>query len=375
MNSCLIIAGEKSGEEHCLSFFSELKRQCPETAFFGVGGDELAKEGMDLVYHLKDFSSWGYSEVFKKIPFYINASNNLLNEAISRKCKVAILIDFQTFNMRLAEKLQEHGIRVLYMVAPQAWAWKSWRVKTLRKVVDKLYTIIPFEKEWFHSRGVKQTISIDHPLFTKYKDELAGYQRNAREDFLNKKLIRVLLLPGSRNFEVKNLLPLFAKTIEHLKKRHNIEVSIVKSMSVKNEIYDSCKLSIQKSFHNTEVVQAIQEADLCLAASGTVTLTCGLFQLPTVVCYKGSLLNQWIYESFVKYRGPISLSNIVNQAMYFPEVVQGDLDVYTLNRHLSSWIDDTQTYQSLIRDLGQTKNVIQGECQDLASHFAQELRI
>jgi lipid-A-disaccharide synthase len=371
--SCLIIAGEKSGEEHCLSFFNGLKQQCPEVDFFGVGGDELESEGMKLIYHLKDFSSWGYSEVFKKIPFYLNATDEIVSEVKARNCKTAILVDFQTFNMRLAKKLKNEGIKVLYVVAPQAWAWKSWRVKTLRQIVDKLYTIIPFEKEWFKQRGVKQTISIDHPVYTQYMDELKTFNRSSATALLTKKKIKLLLLPGSRNFEVRNLLPIFKKVINQLCLKHTIEVSIVKSPSVKKEVYDSVGIDTAKEYQNTEVTEAIKDADLCLAASGTVTLTCGLFELPTIVCYKTSLLNQWIFESFVKYDGAISLNNIIHQDFLFPEFVQDDLEPYALIQKLNHWIEDSDEYLNLIGKLENTKKIVQGECADLATHFADEI--
>ena len=121
----LIIAGEKSGEEHALTFLEGLKVQHPEIKFWGVGGDELAAQGMELKYHLRDFSSWGFSEVIKKLPFYIKALKNIEQEALKRKTKTAILIDFQDFNLRLAKRLKKQGVNVLYYVAPQAWAWKA----------------------------------------------------------------------------------------------------------------------------------------------------------------------------------------------------------------------------------------------------------
>src|SRR4051812_36921836 len=128
MNSCLIITGEKSGEEHALSFFSELKKKSPDTQFYGVGGDELQSAGLELLYHLKDFSSWGYSGVITKIPFYLRAMKDILAEVDRRGTKVAILVDYQSFNLKLAGKLKEKGVEVLYYVAPQAWAWKEYRV-------------------------------------------------------------------------------------------------------------------------------------------------------------------------------------------------------------------------------------------------------
>lgn len=372
-SSCLIIAGEKSGEEHCLSFFSSLKKQCPQVDFFGVGGDELEQEGMKLIYHLKDFSSWGYSEVFKKIPFYLNATDEIVSEVKSRNCKTAILVDFQTFNMRLAKKLKKEGIKVLYVVAPQAWAWKSWRVKTLKQIVDKLYTIIPFEKDWFKSRGVKQTISIDHPVYTKYFEDLSTFNRVINQPLKNKSKIKLLLLPGSRNFEVRNLLPLFSKVIQNLQGENRFEVSIVKSPSVKESVYNSVDIAYDKTYENTEVVSAIKDADICLAASGTVTLTCGLFQLPTIVSYKTSLLNQWVFETFIKYDGAISLNNIIHQEMLFPEFVQDDLEPYILTKALENWIENHEVYNGLVKKLGETKKIVQGECSDLASHFASEI--
>lgn len=374
-NSCLIIAGEKSGEEHCLSFFSRLKNMRPQVDFFGVGGDELEQEGMKLLYHLKDFSSWGYSEVFKKIPFYLNATDEIVAEVKSRNCKTAILVDFQTFNMRLAKKLKAEGIKVLYVVAPQAWAWKKWRVNSLKNIVDKLYTIIPFEKDWFKKRGVRQTISIDHPIYTKYLNELMNYDRIISEPLKAKQKIKLLLLPGSRNFEVKNLLPIFGKVIKKLTNIYNLEVSIVKSLSVNEVIYDSVQLTYDKAYDNTAIVSAIKNADLCLAASGTVTLTCGLFQLPTIVCYKTSLLNQWIFDTFVKYDGAISLNNIIHQKILFPEFIQDNLEPYVLFETLKKWINDECFYKELVEKLSETKRIVKGECSDLAAHFASEIEL
>ena len=214
--NCLIIAGEKSGEEHALTFLDDLKEDVPEISFFGVGGDELKKRDVELVYHLNDFSSWGISEVIFKIPFYKKAFNKIVDIVEQKNCKVAILIDFQTFNMKLAKKLSERGVKVLYYVAPQAWAWKSYRARTLAKIVDVLFSIIPFEKKWFEQRGLKKVISVEHPVYTKYKDKIPKTARDKSLEFADN--INILLLPGSRNFEVECLLPQFIEVCRNLKK-------------------------------------------------------------------------------------------------------------------------------------------------------------
>lgn len=367
--NCLVVAGEKSGEEHCLSFLDDLKEKKPELNFFGVGGDRLQSKGVDLIYHLNDFSSWGYSEVFKKIPFYIEATNRLVEEVIKRKCQYAILIDFQTFNMRLAKKLKAIGVKVLYVVAPQAWAWKSWRVNELRTSVDELFTIIPFEKEWFANRGVPNITSIDHPVYTKFHHDLAQYDRPLSG--LSGKEINLLILPGSRNFEVKELLGTFLRISKKLKNHFKIKVSIVQSESVSTTYFDFYRELFDTIYPSEQVVEAIKNADICLAASGTVTLTCGLFELPTVVCYRTSRLNQLIYECFVKYRGPISLNNIVHNEIIFPEFVQDDLEEGEIYKILISWIQSDSNYIEMVKRLKETKKLVQGECSNLGHHFSK----
>ena len=153
--NCLVIAGEKIWRGTLLSFFDSLQSSYPEMSFWGVGGDDLRDRGMDLLYHLKDFSSMGFSEVILKVPFYFKALKTIEDEVKKRQCKVAILIDFQDFNLKLSKKLKSLGVKVLYYVAPQAWAWKEWRAKTIQETTDTLFTILPFEKKWFQDRGVK----------------------------------------------------------------------------------------------------------------------------------------------------------------------------------------------------------------------------
>jgi lipid-A-disaccharide synthase len=367
--SCLIIAGEKSGEEHALSFFKELRFNSPDTKFFGVGGEDLKAAGVELLYNLKDFSSWGYSEVILKIPFYIKAMNHILDEVEKRNCKVAILVDYQSFNLKLAGKLKARGVEVLYYVAPQAWAWKEYRVKKLSEFVNTLFTIIPFEKKWFHDRKVQKVISIDHPLWTTYEQDLKTFSaslfdRNA------KKPMRLLLLPGSRHFEVSLLLPEFIESIKELKKEFAVEVSIVKSSSVKEDLYKPYDHYFNKIYTNEELVTALKSADFALAASGTVTLTCALFEVPTVVCYKTSLLNQFIFEAVVRYKWFISLANIIQNRSVFPELLQDQVSSYNIVSHFKFWYYNERDYRELKAQLKETKKMVRGEGVDIPQYIA-----
>ncbi len=359
MASCLVIAGEKSGEEHALTFFPELRSLLPGVEFYGVGGDELKAEGMELLYHLKDFSSMGFSEVIGKIPFYLNALSRLEKEVIARQTSVAILIDFQGFNMKLAKRLSKLGVKVLYYVAPQAWAWKAHRSQVLAETVHTLFTILPFEKNWFTQRGVKQVRSIPHPLMLTYKSELNSIPDKPFGCWKPK--LKLLLLPGSRRFEIYSLLPVFIETVKKLKKDHEVEVHLVKVGHIDQSIYEYVKKDIDVLHDSTELTKAMRECHLALAASGTVTLSTGLFELPTVVCYRASLFNEFIFNNFIQYKGPISLTNIIQNEFVFPELVQDAVNAPQILIRIRAWLENEKDYNDIKLKLKKTKLLLAGD--------------
>lgn len=372
MSSCLIIAGEKSGEEHSLTFFPELKKLCPDVSFYGVGGDELKENGLELLYHLKDFSSMGFSDVIQKIPFYFSALKKIHQQVLIRKTKVAILIDFQDFNMKLAEKLKKSGVKVLYYVAPQAWAWKAHRVHALSRNVHTLFTILPFEKKWFEERGVRQVRSIPHPLMLSYQKYLAQIPVKNFKCWENDRL-KILLLPGSRKFEVKSLLPEFIKVTEILKKTLNVEVHLVKVKHIESDCYEFYKNNIDVWYESEDLISALKVCHFSLAASGTVTLSCGLFEIPTIVCYKTSLLNEFIFYNFINYQGPISLTNIIHQEMVFPEFKQNEVEAIRIAECIKTWTSNTEIYNQIKAKLKSTKEFLSGEIFSVPKFMAQVL--
>ena len=360
MKSCLIIAGEKSGEEHAMSFFPELRRLSPETEFYGVGGELLKKEGMELVYHLGEFSSMGFSEVIGKIPFYFRALKRFEDLVREKGTKTAILIDFQDFNLRLAQRLSKQGVKVLYYVAPQAWVWKPRRAEVLSRTVHTLFSILPFEKNWFTERGVSQTRSIPHPLRETHAKDLLDLPRKDWKEMRQGK-IKILLLPGSRRFEVELLLPRFMETIRKLKKEFSIETHLVRVSHLPSALYDFYAQEIDHEYPSEELTLAMKNSHLALAASGTVTLSTGLFELPTVVAYRASLLNEFIFRNFIRYEGAVSLTNIIHGKMLFPELIQDEASPARLERSLRAWIEDEKAYNSVKDDLRKTKVLLSGE--------------
>lgn len=350
-NNCLIIAGEKSGEEHCLSFLPALQKNNPDLNFWGVGGDQLESAGVELLYHLNDFSSWGFSEVITKIPFYFNALKRITEESVSRNCKMAILVDFQDFNMRLAKKLTSKGVSVFYYVAPQAWAWKSWRAKVLGQSVHTLFTILPFEKEWFTQRGVKQVIGVENPVYTHFAKYLGQKTESTNRT--------ITLLPGSRSFEVLNLLPIFVRVVKKLQEKYDFSVKVVCSSSVKSELFQGIADFEQVS--DDQLAQTLLETDIAIAASGTVTLTAALFGIPTIVAYKSSYFNEYIFNTFLSYNGPISLPNIVLQNRLLPELIQDDANEYNILKTLIGWLEYNDDYNMIKEELKRIPNLLKGD--------------
>lgn len=361
--NCLIVAGEKSGEEHLQTIFPALKNLVPEVAFWGIGGDQLKSLQVELIYHLKDFSSWGISEVIFKVPFYLKALKVIEDQVKKRKTKVAILVDFQDFNLRLAIRLKKLGVEVLYMVAPQAWVWRRNRAKVLAKVVHTLFTLIPFEKKWFENRGVKRVIGITHPIATR----LGQYQPKKKD--LGRQTL--LLLPGSRNFEVKNLLPQFILAALNLKKKFNLSITLVASSNVDPKYYQPYYSSIDKIYSDDLLGDALMSASVALAASGTVTLTTAFFAVPTIVCYKVSLLNELLFQSFLNYNGMISLANIYHQQEVFPELLQDMAHHYFMEEKLSELLNDNELYREKVAVLEKTKDLLQGDQISLPEYFAK----
>ncbi len=352
-----------------MSFFPELKSLVPGVEFYGVGGDELQSHGVELLYHLKDFSSMGFSEVVGKIPFYFKALSRMEEEVIRRGTKVAILVDFQGFNMRLAKRLKKRGVKVLYYVAPQAWAWKAHRAQALAETVHTLFTILPFEKNWFSDRGVKQVRSIPHPLMLTYKNELKDIPAKPFGSW-NEKL-KILILPGSRRFEIHSLLPAFIETARKLKKDFPVEIHLVKVSHVKNDIFEYFKRDVDVWYESTELTRAMRACHVALAASGTVTLSTGLFELPTVVCYRASLLNEFVFNNFIKYKGAISLTNIIQGEMVFPEFVQDQVNPQQLAGAIRAWLENETAYNELKAKLRNTRLLLSGEDFSVPKYMAQ----
>jgi lipid-A-disaccharide synthase len=373
---CFILAGEKSGEEHALSFLPELIKSRPDLKFWGVGGDQMQKVGIELIYHFKEFSTWGFIEAVKKLPFYFSAMKKIEQEFIKRECRYAILIDYQDFNLRLAKRLKRQGVKVFYYVAPQAWAWKAYRAKAIQQSVHTLFTILPFEKNWFSSRGVSCVKSVVHPVWLHHQENVAKHKDAIKQKNHFKEAdrpLQILILPGSRIGEIQTTLPVFLETKNMLEAiiDRKIEWTLVAAdhlpwAKIQNN------LSGIKVLPSSQLAEALLKADLCWAASGTVTLTCAVYGVPTVVGYATGLLNEFIIRTFIKYEGMISLCNIVHKKLLYPEVLQEKFTSFEMLKFTKIWLSDESAWQKIKQELLKTPQMLQGEV-NVAIDLAQNI--
>ena len=349
MQEVLVIAGEKSGEEHFLSFCDDIININPGIRFFGVGGQEMKRQGVECLYETSEFSSMGFSEPIRRLPFYFKAMKHLVNEVGRRKVKYAILIDFQEFNLKIAEKLTKAGVKVLYYVAPQAWIWREGRCNKLSKYTHRLFSILPFEKKWFEDRGVKNIISSQHPVFKRVNELNLDFDDVCSRRKENPTL---LFLPGSRNSEVKKLLPIYHSLMRELKKRKlGLKFSVVMSDSVSLNINKRILHEFDSVYSNKYLDQALLNASFCVAASGTVNLECAFYRVPTIVCYQTSRLNYFIAREIIKFTGNVSLVNIIIGKEVFPELLQDEFNESNILIKILGLINDKEKLNSINQDL------------------------
>ncbi len=373
----LLIAGERSGEEHAMSFVPSLLKSDKNLHLVGVGGDELKKEGMELLYHLDDFSSVGFGEVLGRIPFYWKAFHFLLKEVEKRKIQNAILVDFQEFNFRLAQKLYAKKIRVFYFVAPQVWAWRSWRTEVLKRVVHRLFCLFPFEKEYFSQRGFSRAIQIKHPHFHFYEENKMAIEEKIARNENRLKIQKILILPGSRSSEVAELLPIFLKTIMALQEKNKdseFEVHLLWARPELKERFGSIVPSFITSFVGEKhLTSQLLWGEMAFAASGTVTLLCALFSLPTIVCYRLSLFSTFIFREFIKYKGYVSLPNIIMKEEVFSELLQERSDPFELEHCFLKWYHGHDLFHEVKRKLASFPSLLSGDSVNVGELIGREL--
>ncbi|MCE9539576.1 MAG: lipid-A-disaccharide synthase [Bacteroidetes bacterium] len=325
-----IISGEASGDLHASNLIKELKVLDTNAQFRCWGGDLMKEQGAELVKHYRELAFMGFTEVLMNLRTILKNIDFCKKDILKHKPDVLILVDYPGFNLRIAEFAKTIGIKVFYYISPQIWAWKQSRVHKIKRVVDKMFVILPFEKEFYQHFNYDVDF-VGHPLL----DAVENYsnQPSTLSIQTDKKIIA--LLPGSRKQEIATMLPIMLSMQKYY---CNYLFVIAGAPSQSKEFYQTFISNSDVEIVYNQTYQLLQKAEVALVTSGTATLETALFGVPEVVCYKGGAISYAIAKRLVKVKY-ISLVNLIMDKEIVKELIQGELNETNLKVELDKLLN------------------------------------
>lgn len=358
MKKLFIITGEYSGDKHAADVVKELKIINPDIEIEAVGGENLAREGVKLFCDHSKMSAMGFNTkiILTHITLGKKIANYLKNEY---KPDMVLLVDYGGFNLNLSKVLSKYGLKVYYYIPPQIWASRKWRLNTVKKCINKVLTIFPFEKEMYEKVGVDVEF-VGHPLLSQLpeKADKTVFFKEFGFD-TDKKLISIF--PGSRVFEIKNLLKLFLDSARLIKnKNNNVQYAIAQAPSIKDDLinevlseYSDLNIKVLKN-KNYELLSV---SDALILASGTVALEATLYDTPMIISYRGPWFLYLIYR-LVRCIKRVSLPNIILNKDTVPEFIQSKAKPGLIADYILKLMEDELFRNSMTDDLKNVKNIL-----------------
>lgn len=349
-----IIAGEASGDLHGSNLMKELKKQDKAAEFRFWGGDLMQNQGGTLVKHYRELAFMGFVEVIMNLKTILGNISFCKKDIEAWKPDAVILIDYPGFNLRIAEFVKKLGIKVYYYISPQIWAWKTGRVKIVKKFVDRMFVILPFEKEFYKKFDYRADF-VGHPLL----DELRQLKELDLKEFKNRHQLDerkiIALLPGSRKQEIKVKLPIMLSVAKFFP---NYQFVVAGAPSQEKSFYQ------QIAENNLKIVfgqtyDLIRAAEAALVTSGTATLETALLNTPEVVCYKGNWLSFEIGKRVVKHIDFIALVNLIMNREVVKELIQNELNTENLRMELNKILTEPKRTQ-VLKDYEELRKLLGG---------------
>jgi lipid-A-disaccharide synthase len=339
-----IISGEASGDLHGSNLVHEILKKSPDSTIHCWGGELMEKAGAKVVKHYRDLAFMGFIEVLFNLKTILRNIAFCKKDILEFKPDVLVLIDYPGFNLRIAEWAKEQGIRVVYYISPQIWAWKQGRVHKIKRCVDDMCVVLPFEKD-FYTRFDYNAHFVGHPLL----DEIA------KDDSTREKQEIIALLPGSRKQEITAMLPIMLKAVENV---GNYKCIIAGAPGMTADFYAPFIAGKNVELVFGKTYEVLKMAKAGLITSGTATLEAGLLKLPQVVCYKANKISYMIAKRLVKIKY-ISLVNLILDKPAVLELIQDDLNVENIRKELDALLNSesrkkqmAEEYAALYERLG-----------------------
>lgn len=341
-----VIAGEASGDLHASNLIKAIKAQTSDVSFRAWGGDLMQEAGAVIVKHYRDLAFMGFAEVIMNLRTILKNINYCKKDILHYKPDAVILVDYPGFNLRIADFLKEHGIKVYYYISPQVWAWKKNRVHKIKQTVDKMFVILPFEKD-FYKEYDYEVDYVGHPLLDAIQKRASSKQviDSLRSDLgLNEKPI-VAILPGSRKQEIAKMLPIMLKQSNEFKS-YQFVIAVAPSFDL--SFFDSYIAQFPEvKLVKNRTYDLLELAHAALVTSGTATLEAALFRVPEVVCYKGNPISYHIAKKIVDIKY-ISLVNLIMDQEVVKELIQSDLNHKLLKAELGKLLSPTKEREEML---------------------------
>ncbi|HMR91586.1 MAG TPA: lipid-A-disaccharide synthase [Chitinophagaceae bacterium] len=338
-----IIAGEASGDLHGSNLVKELYRLDAQAAIRCWGGDKMEAAGATLVKHYRDLAFMGFVEVLMNLRTIFKNLKFCKEDITAYRPDVLVLIDYPGFNLRIAKWAHEEGIKVIYYISPQVWAWKEGRVKMMKACIDKMLVILPFEKEYYQRKWSWEVEYVGHPLTEVVAEVKKSENKNQR---ISESPV-IALLPGSRRQEIIKKLPVMLAVSRHYP---TYQFVVAKAPGLEESFYDELlKAYPNVSYVSGRTYELLLQAEAALVTSGTATLETALFGVPEVVCYKGSSISYQIAKRVIRVKY-ISLVNLIMDRLVVKELIQDELNESNLRKELDLLLHDEIRKEALKQD-------------------------
>jgi len=350
MSRVMIIAGEVSGDMLASSMVKAANRMRADLEWFGIGGPLMRAEGVETLHDVSEMAVMGLAEVLKRYPFFRRVLNEMVELAETRRPDAVVLVDYPGFNLRLAEKLHERGVKVVYFVCPQVWAWHRERIPKMAKIIDRLITIFPFEADYFKDTGLRVSYA-GHPLV----DEMREVCRTPPAELPWRGGPRLALLPGSRQQEIKRLLPAMLQAANLLTERErDLSVIIAAAGEKQADTINTIAADIPAAKCFTVVTgktrDILRTADAALTASGTATVETALLRCPMVVVYRVNFMTYQLAKRLIRIEN-IGMVNVLAGKQICPELLQHDMTPQKMADALQPLLSDTPQRRRMLEEL------------------------
>jgi len=353
----MIVAGEASGDLHAAKLVHELRAAVDgKIRFFGAVGPKMREAGVEAILRSDDLAIVGLLEIAKALPIFLKAFTKLKGAAKKNQPDLAVLVDFPDFNLKLAKTLKKQGIRVVYYISPQLWAWRSYRVRAIKKYVDLMITILPFEKDWYETQGFSNVEYVGSPLAKEV------HAHRSKDEFCSEHDIDatrplVALLPGSRHKEIVRILPDMIRAAVSMAEQKS-DLQFVVALASERSLADAREALRDIEVHSPlpddlfvvagETFDALNASDVAAVTSGTATLQSAIIGTPMTIVYKSSLLNYVLLRPLISVEH-FGLVNLIAGERVANELIQRDFTPETLSRDLFKLLEPNENRKMRLR--------------------------